>query len=604
MVNKANLFERIQSVEKHYLCGINIANKPNIMKRRLILISVFAILLAACTGRLSYNRVLVQADSLVQSRPDSALWVLENLPVDSLKTKADRAYYALLITKARDKNYIIQKDDSLIQTAVRYYDSTEETEMQAQAYYYWGGIYRDRNEQAKAIEKYLWAAPLAQEAGDKVLLGRIYANAGYIYYLQKFYDKADSIYHQTEQIGVILQDTSLWAESVAIQGKIKLYQNRYSTAEEKLLEALSILGDFKQNGIRGNIVSALSSLYNWTGDGKKALKYAKQNLYLQKDTIHCYRAFLVLGDAYHKLGQYDSSYIYISKCLSSPSYGTKASAYMRLADIDPKRSSMNNSLAMERLYSAYKDSLFQTSQSNDIIKAEQRIQLYKQQSLYENFLRTYRYYIIILVAICSLALYLFQIYHNKTLERHRIHQQKIEEELRIKDICQQDLLRQKDNEIKALQQQITQQMYDNKQQSRIAELHKLQKQRIGLIKEIISLTDINSKINQILSDYKEKGRSKECLSKNEWARLMAEIDKDGIIQRIRYKYQFTDEEYYLCCLQLTNYSVTEMGHLLRCERTTVYRKEQKIVKTMGISYKAGELKKIINSLIGGEEIGI
>lgn len=111
--------------------------------------------MAACTDRKEYNESLIQADSLIQSSPDSALNILEGIMPNSLNTKADRAYYALLLTKARDKNYILQKNDSLIETAVRYYDTTKETGMQAQAYYYWGSVYRDKNEQAKAINKYL-----------------------------------------------------------------------------------------------------------------------------------------------------------------------------------------------------------------------------------------------------------------------------------------------------------------------------------------------------------------------------------------------------------------------------------------------------------------
>ena len=574
------------------------------MKRRLIFISIFAILLAACTGRLSHNRVLVQADSLMQSRPDSALRILESFSTDSLKTKAERAYYALLITKARDKNYVVQKNDSLIQTAVQYYDSTKETKMQAHAYYHWGGIYRDRNEHAKAIEKYLWSVPLAKKVGDKALLGRIYTNIGHIYYLQKLYDKADSIYRQTEQMGILLQDTSLWAEAVAIQGKIKLYQNRYSTAEEKLLEALSVLGDFKQDGIRANIASALSSLYSRTGDGKKALEYAKQNLKLQEDTIHCYRAFLILGDAYYKLRQYDSAHYYIKKSILSPGYGTKASSFMRLGEIAQKQGRVIESLELERLYTLHRDSLEEASQSTDILEAEQKIRMQELEFQFESFLSKYQLLSLIVIVLGILTICLLQSYYKKVLKKEKILQQQEEEKLQMMHLQLQEEMEQKDKEIKALQEQIAQQRYNDRQQSQIAELHKLQKQRLALMEEIISLTDVNLKINQILSDHKEKGHSTECLSEHEWARLAAEIDKDGIIQRIRYKYQFTDEEYYLCCLQLTNYSVTEMGHLLRCKRITVYRKEQKILKEMGLSYKAGELKKIMNSLICGEEMGI
>ena len=60
------------------------------------------------------------------SRPDSALHMLQGISTKNLSTKADRAYHALLLTQARDKNYIRQTDDSLIQVAVRYYDTHED----------------------------------------------------------------------------------------------------------------------------------------------------------------------------------------------------------------------------------------------------------------------------------------------------------------------------------------------------------------------------------------------------------------------------------------------------------------------------------------------
>lgn len=62
--------------------------------------------------------------------------------ISTTDSTRDRAYYALLLTQARDKNYIVQTDDSLIRTAVQYYDSIGDVQMQAKAYYHWGGVLR------------------------------------------------------------------------------------------------------------------------------------------------------------------------------------------------------------------------------------------------------------------------------------------------------------------------------------------------------------------------------------------------------------------------------------------------------------------------------
>ena len=58
----------------------------------------------------------------MRSLPDSALSVLQNISTQEFASPADSAYYAPLLTQARDKNYVVQVDDSLIRYAVAHYD--------------------------------------------------------------------------------------------------------------------------------------------------------------------------------------------------------------------------------------------------------------------------------------------------------------------------------------------------------------------------------------------------------------------------------------------------------------------------------------------------
>lgn len=132
-------------------------------KRTIALIAILTALLAACTEKTDYNTLLVRADSLMNLHPDSALHMLESISTDSLSTKADRAYHALLLTQARDKNYMVQTDDSLIQVAVRYYDTHEDALLQARAYYYWGCVYRDMKKAEEAVTSFLTANILAKK---------------------------------------------------------------------------------------------------------------------------------------------------------------------------------------------------------------------------------------------------------------------------------------------------------------------------------------------------------------------------------------------------------------------------------------------------------
>lgn len=90
------------------------------MKSNTLAILILAYcILVACT-RTSPNAQLVQADSLMQKFPDSALRFLQKIRPEELNSLEDRAYHALLLTEVKDKNFIQQTEDSQIRIAVQY----------------------------------------------------------------------------------------------------------------------------------------------------------------------------------------------------------------------------------------------------------------------------------------------------------------------------------------------------------------------------------------------------------------------------------------------------------------------------------------------------
>lgn len=79
------------------------------MKNTAIIILFAMSLLSSCTIRQDYNQQLLKADSLMQLRPDSALNILKSISSEKLSTRADNAYYALLLTQAQDKTSLYRR---------------------------------------------------------------------------------------------------------------------------------------------------------------------------------------------------------------------------------------------------------------------------------------------------------------------------------------------------------------------------------------------------------------------------------------------------------------------------------------------------------------
>ena len=377
------------------------------MKSKFLAILLFtSCIIAACT-RSSLNTQLVQADSLIQKLPDSALHFLQSIQSKEFHSAADRAYYALLLTQVKDKNFILQTEDSLIRIAVQYYDSTKNTAMQARAHYYLGCIWRNKDDHPEALKEFFKAITYSKKVFDNSLSGHIYNNIAYLYYLQRLNGQADSIYQIAEKLAIVEKDSILWADALSQRGMIGIRKGKecYQEAEQKILHAFNISCNINQRNMIAKTAYSLSLLYGRMNMGEKAVEFAKLNISNQYNSNALDRAYLVLGDAYYKISQYDSASIYLNKSLYSEDYYTKAGAYMRLADIAKKQGQLEKALEMERKYSSYLDSAQQKQQSAEIVTTEKNILIQRKQSEFKANLGQVYYYITAGITI-FLALFL------------------------------------------------------------------------------------------------------------------------------------------------------------------------------------------------------
>ena len=566
-----------------------IENTTSNMKNTVIIILFAMSLLSSCTIRQDYNQQLLKADSLMQFRPDNALNILKRISPKKLSTRADNAYYALLLTQAQDKNFVVQKDDSLIQIAVHYYDSIGDTKMQAKAHYYWGCVYRDMNQQAEAIREFFIAAPLTEKSKEKRQLGLIYNNIGYIYNIQDFNQKADSIYQLVEIIAIELKDTTLWAEALSKQGSIALSKgdDYFPIAEQKLSNAFMAADKMGYNRLKADISASLSRLYTRMGQKEKALHYAKLNLSLRRDTARAYRAFFILGDAYYKSEQYDSATFYLNKSLVSKDYGKKADAYMRLADIAMIQGNATLSIELERNSSAYKDSLYKFRRNivtNKIIKAETDAQTMLQKLYYKWRLNTYLcVFILIIVIIIIITIFLYKRYRRKNylLQKDKQQIEKAHQDLSQHYAKLQIDIVQKDLEIESLRKELASHQVNEEQRKKLQdELDEMVLKRKALAKEAFLHSPLYEKMQAIIKDYQDKDTSDKELSDQEWQEFVAEMDMEwnNAITELCAKYQLSKEELHLICLSLIGFPFSHLEYLLHLSRATLYRKKNALLK--------------------------
>lgn len=537
------------------------------MRKHIItFISILTALLAACTEKIGYNTLLVQADSLMQECPDSALHLLQDIPANSLKTEADRAYYALLLTQARDKNYITQTDDSLIQTAVHYYDAHKDAVIQARAYYYWGSFYRDKNNFPKAIDKYTIALSHINDRPESAeLKTSLYSNLGYLYYTQGLNAEADSIYQRAELLAKSQKDTVSLCYALSQRGMISLEQGKafYPKAEQQMLQALSIGKAFSDSTILVPTYHSLSMLYSLMPKPRQALLYARLNYSGLKDTLHCYRTFLLLGNAYFQNAQHDSADLFLQKIFKAERYyDTKADACMRLSEIAQKKGDMETSILLERKRAMYQDSAQMKQQSHGILNAIIARERNNSDAISKRNAHTIYTISAIVIAISIFCIFYFRKKHLQ----HKAEKKEWEEKLQA-EIAQANLRKQE-----------------------LAEKYKT--------------SMLYLKVSRIAKDLSKK-EAEENLDEEEWNQfiVLTNVGWHGIIAYLDEKHHLSAEEIKICCLYLAQVPVMHMGHFLHIQsRSTVQAKSKdillKIEAPQGLSLKkallslAGQLKDV------------
>ena len=153
----------------------------------LLLVSI-----PACQRHTDYPQAMQQAETLMDTRPDSALHLLQGM-ADTLAMLPDETqmYYHLLTIQAKDKQYITHTDDSLINRIVAFYEDLDDKDRLMLAYYYQGRVYRDMGDAPQALKAFQQAVDLNYP--NQTLRAKTYSQMGDLFMHQGLHDEVIQI---------------------------------------------------------------------------------------------------------------------------------------------------------------------------------------------------------------------------------------------------------------------------------------------------------------------------------------------------------------------------------------------------------------------------
>lgn len=300
----------------------------------ILLVSVGSIFmsvsLSSCSSPSVKNQLLLCADSLMETYPDSALSILESITYPQKMPRADRALYALLLTQARHKNYIALEDDSLIKTAVDYYGDKKKSLRAAKAHYYWGATYSEMGYTSFAVEEYLTAIRLMPVRDE--FLAMIYDNLAECYERDELFDIAIGAYRQAYQI---LRGGSQQIYPLRGIARMCLLQNKKDSALVYYQQALDCALVEQDSSLIGALYHDLAMAYSEKKDYIQADKYVSKAIMIQgQDAVN---VCLSKAQIMLNLNKLDSASYFYSKNVDQLDIYGKAVYYDGMYQIAKKR---------------------------------------------------------------------------------------------------------------------------------------------------------------------------------------------------------------------------------------------------------------------------
>lgn len=248
------------------------------MKLSIVYKYVVAILLL-CTSCSSYRTELKDVESYINERPDSALVFLQTIDVSSVKGKADKNHYYLLLAQAKDKCFIDETNDSLMLCVVDYYKKRNDFNKLFRSYYYLGRIQQNDSRYSDAMYSYTEAEQLLDHIDDDYAKGLLYAQIGALNHSCLDFEKAlkafELAYGYYRKAGKVAHENYAKLDI----GNVCYRLERFSDAEKCLCEVLAWASHNEDYQLCRDVTEILCLVYEADNDVESLCNLLSRSLF-------------------------------------------------------------------------------------------------------------------------------------------------------------------------------------------------------------------------------------------------------------------------------------------------------------------------------------
>lgn len=548
------------------------------MNRLLLFVSiVLLIAIQSCTS--PCGKILLDVESYIQERPDSALLVLESISPDDIKNAKDAARFSLLHTMALDKNYVDTADISLIMPAVTYYSKDRDSVEYMKAMFYLGRFNRHANNCQDAIVASMTAKDVARKNNDLYWEAMATSEIAYTYSWN---------YISKEELAYILEAHNLWTE----YGDT----TRIAKSMSNLATAYANVGEYyKADSLFADLCMAYPEDYNYLM--KRAHNALKIRDYDPVSIVNWYEEAMD-GDADMTLDNYYEYAYALTLC------GESAGARKILSQLEhyPKTINANHLLfQIAEVEEDYEEAFHELKEymdrSDSVVLRQLDQSVYKavaNQSRLEAELMETKKDKAVAVSLLLTIVFLCLVLAIIALFRHRKHAMEMEigrllrtcdeSNIRLESIRNESELKLED---KSKQLESTEERL-LKLRSSFARIYQNQFKTIGHLfgyysqeteKQLDSIKQsYSSRMNSILSAVRKSTRNQ-----REFEAIVNE-ELDNIMQKLREDFpHFSEEDYTLLSYWIVGFDATTCSILLDCTENNVRVRKTRLTKKIQAS---------------------
>ena len=428
------------------------------MKNIFLLILLPVCLFFSCGGNRTASEMMDRAEMLLDTSPDSAYTLLNNIETPDKLNERQFARWCMLYCRTADKllknmAYTIQ-----LHRAQKWYKRYGTAEQQA-----WIGLYLGRS----FVEDKLFI-PASDAYSDALELAKekqLYNVAGYICsYMADLYEYTGQVseerrkYEEAAGFFKKARNERSYAFALRDVSKTWVFDDSTSLALALMLKADSIVTGMNDSVGMASITNGLGNIYATMGETENAKSCYQRSF--SYDTTDLSPHYLALSQLYYNNGILDSARYYLEKvdCSIENLYILSDQLYMGYL-IEKEANDIPKAFQyLEQCYEA-KDSLYDTQMQVDIIDAEKRHNLFsvvrENRKLYILLYRS----ITVAVVFCLFVGLFFQYKDRKRLDNLHRQQLLLDEkewlltDLKVKIKEKEKIVLTSDEEMKHLKEQ-------------------------------------------------------------------------------------------------------------------------------------------------------